>query len=37
MKLFFHGLLLTQFGGGGQNSLAALLKEKLNLALDGVL
>jgi hypothetical protein len=37
MQLFFHGLLLTQFGGGGQYSLAALLKETLDLALDGLL
>jgi hypothetical protein len=38
MQLFFHGLRLTQFGGGGvQYSLAALLKETLDLALDGVL
>jgi hypothetical protein len=37
MQLFFHGLWLTQFGGGGQYSLAALLKETLDLALDGVL
>jgi hypothetical protein len=36
--LFFHGLWLTQFGGGGgQYFLAALLKETLDLALDGVL
>jgi hypothetical protein len=38
MQLFFHGLWLTQFwGGGGQYSLAALLKETLDLALDYVL
>jgi hypothetical protein len=37
MQLFFHGLWLTQFGGGGQYSLSALLKEALDLALDGVL
>jgi hypothetical protein len=39
MQLFFHGLWLTQFFflGGGQYSLAALLKETLDLALDGVL
>jgi hypothetical protein len=35
MQVFFHGL--TQFGGGGQYSLDALLKETLDLALDGVL
>jgi hypothetical protein len=37
MQLFFHGLGLAQFGGGGQYSLAALLKETLDLALGGVL
>jgi hypothetical protein len=37
MQLFFHGLWLTQFGGEGQYSLATLLKETLDLALDGVL
>jgi hypothetical protein len=39
MQLFFHGLWLTQFGGGegGKYSLVALLKETLHLALDGVL
>jgi hypothetical protein len=38
MQLFFHGLWLTQFvGEEGQYSLAALLKETLDLALDGVL
>jgi hypothetical protein len=38
MQLFFHGWWLTQFeGGGGQYSLAALLKETLDLAIDGVL
>jgi hypothetical protein len=37
MQLFFHGLWVTQFVGGGQYSLAALLKETLDLALDGVL
>jgi hypothetical protein len=37
MQLFFHGLWLTQLGGGGQYSVAALLKETLDLALDGVL
>jgi hypothetical protein len=38
MQLFFHDLWLTQFGGGGgQYSLAALLKETLDVALDGVL
>jgi hypothetical protein len=39
MQFFFHGLWLTQFGrgGGGQYSLAALLKETLDLALDGFL
>jgi hypothetical protein len=36
MQLFFHGLWLTQFGGVNY-SLAALLKETLDLALDGVL
>jgi hypothetical protein len=36
MQLFFHGLWLAQFGGG-QYSLASLLKETLDLALDGVL
>jgi hypothetical protein len=36
MQLIFHGLLLTHLGGG-QYSLAALLKETLDLALDGVL
>jgi hypothetical protein len=38
MQLFFHGCdWLSFFGGGGQYSLAALLKETLDLALDGVL
>jgi hypothetical protein len=38
MQLFFQGLWLTQFGGGeGHYSLAALLKETLDLARDGVL
>jgi hypothetical protein len=37
MQLFFHGLLLTQFGGGGQNYQTTLMKETQDLALDGVL
>jgi hypothetical protein len=36
MQLFFCGLWLTQLGVG-QYSLAALLKETLDLALDGSL
>jgi hypothetical protein len=36
MQLFFHGLWLTQLGGG-QYSLAALLKETLDLAMDDIL
>jgi hypothetical protein len=37
MQLFFQGLWLTQFWVEEQYSLATLLKETLDLALDGVL
>jgi hypothetical protein len=37
MQMYLHGLGLSQVGGGGQYSLAALLNETLDLALDGVL
>jgi hypothetical protein len=38
MQLFCSRFVTeTQFGGGGQYSLVALLKETLDLALDGVL